>query len=303
MPSANSNVMRGARPEAALEQSIERDGIVRRGERIVVACSGGADSVALAGVLSAARAPMDLDLALAYVHHGTRRSAWQDECVVLRLGASFGIPVRIAALEGAASDEASLRNARYAALTAIARERGASAVATAHHREDQSETVLLALFRGAGPTGIAAMPPRRPLGGGIDLIRPLLHAGAGELRDYAHAHALPYAVDPTNADAGIRRNAVRSALDALRPLFPGLDAAIARSAEIVGAELDGTARADVRRRIRETLDRDGGLRDVDFEHVEAAVRAIERGGSGRFFMKPGVELRIERGTIAAVVKE
>jgi tRNA(Ile)-lysidine synthase len=301
--SANCNAMRGGKPEAAIEQTVERDGVIKRGDRVVIACSGGVDSVALAGVLDAVRGPMELDLTLAYVHHGTRRSAWQDECIVLRLGATFGVPVRVAALRGEAYDEASMRAARYQALVAIARERGATTIATAHHCEDQSETVLLALFRGAGPDGIAAMPARRRLDAGIDLVRPLLRVTTGDLRRYCHARGLPYAVDPTNADAGLRRNAVRSALDALRPLFPGLDAAISRSAEIIGAERSGSGRADLRRRVREVLNSADDLRDVDFEHVEAAVRALERGGSGRFFMKPGVELRIERGTIASIVKE
>lgn len=285
--------MRGAKPEASIEQSIERDGVIRRGERVVIACSGGADSVALAHALHAARVPMELELTLAYVNHGTRESAWQDECVVLRIGAAFGIPVRIAALDGIARDEARLREARYAALTGIARDCGASAVATAHHREDQSETVLLALFRGAGPAGLAGMRARRPLSGGIDLARPLLSFGEAELRHACHVHALPYAVDPTNADASIRRNAVREALDALRPLFPGLDAAIARTADVLGEELAGTPRAELRRHVRETLAASIGLRDVDFRHVEAAVRAMERGRSGRFHIKKSVEVQID----------
>ena len=289
--------MRGAKPEASIEQRIERDGVVRRGERIVVACSGGADSVALAAALAAVRAPMELELALAYAHHGTRRSAFQDECVVLRIGATFGIPVYVRQLNVDARDEATLRSARYDALASIARDANASAVATGHHREDQSETVLLALLRGTGPEGMAGMRPRRSLADGIDLVRPLLHAGAEELRHYCHVHALPYAVDPTNADAGLRRNAIRQALDALRPIFPGLDGAVARSAELVGAELDGTDRAAVRRRVRAMLGEEDELRDVDFEHVEAAVRALERGGSGRFHMKAGVELEIDRGTV------
>ncbi|HVA29135.1 MAG TPA: tRNA lysidine(34) synthetase TilS, partial [Candidatus Baltobacteraceae bacterium] len=218
--------MRGARPEAAIEQAIERDGVVAKGERVIVACSGGADSVALAAALASVRTPMDLDLTFAYVHHGTRESAWQDECVVLRIGATYGVPVAVLPLTLADRDEAALRDARYEALAHLALDRGASAIATAHHREDQSETVLLALFRGAGIEGLAGMRPRRPLAPGLDLVRPLLHVGAHELRGYAHAHALPYAVDPTNADAELRRNAVREALAALRPRFPGLDAAV-----------------------------------------------------------------------------
>jgi tRNA(Ile)-lysidine synthase len=291
--------VRGAKPEASIEQAIERDGVVRRGEAVVVACSGGADSVALAHALATVRKPMELQLTLAYVNHGTRASAWQDECVVLRIGATFGLSVRIAALDGVEHDEAALRDARYNALANIARADGANVVATAHHREDQSETVLLALLRGAGPEGLRGMPARRPLVDGIDLARPLLHIGADELRYACHVHALPYAVDPTNADRGLRRNALRAALASLRPLFPGLDSAVARTAELLAAESAGTQRADLRREVRAALAAQDGLHDIDFEHVEAAVRTIERGGSGRFHMKKGVELRIEQGIIVA----
>jgi tRNA(Ile)-lysidine synthetase-like protein len=240
-----------------------------------------------------------LQLTLAYVNHNTRASAWQDECVVLRIGATFGLPVRIAALDGVEHDEAALRDARYDALANIARAEGANVVATAHHREDQSETVLLALLRGAGPEGLRGMRARRALVDGIDLARPLLHVGGDELRYACHVHALPYAVDPTNADRGVRRNALRAALTSLRPLFPGLDSAVARTAELLAAESAGTQRADLRREVRAALAAQDGLRDIDFEHVEAAVRTIERGGSGRFHMKKGVELRIEQGIIVA----
>jgi tRNA(Ile)-lysidine synthase len=290
--------MRGAKPEAAIEQSFERDGVIRKGDRVVIACSGGADSVALAAAMAAVRKPMELDMALAYVHHGTRESAWQDECVVLRLGATFGLPVRVVQLELDRRDEATLRTARYDALANVALEVGANVVATAHHQEDQSETVMLALLRGTGPEGMAGMRPRRALVDGVELARPLLRIAAEDLRHYCHVHALPYAVDPTNTDLGIRRNAVREALDVLRPLFPGLDAAVARTAELVGEELERTDRAALRRRVRDALDAEEALRDVDFEHVEAAVRTLERGGSGRFHMKAGLELEITDGAIA-----
>ena len=289
--------MRGAKPEASIEQSIERDGVIRRGDRIAIACSGGADSVALVHALCAVRKPMELELSLAHVNHGTRASAWQDECVVLRIGATFGLPVRVTALEPHARDEATLREARYSALVELARASDANVVATAHHREDQSETVLLALLRGAGPEGLRGMRARRTLAPGIDLARPLLRIAAEDLRFAAHSHALPYAVDPTNDDRGVRRNALRLALEALRPLFPGLDAAVARTAELLSEEFDGSQRADLRREVRAALAAQEGLRDVDFAHVEAAVRTIERGGSGRFHMKSGVELRVEKGII------
>src|SRR6202041_1615354 len=101
--------MRGAKPESAIEQTIERSGVLVKGERVIIGCSGGADSVALAAALAAVRVPMQLDLMLAYVHHGTRESAWQDECVVLRLGATFGLPVVVMPLTLTDFDEATLR--------------------------------------------------------------------------------------------------------------------------------------------------------------------------------------------------
>jgi tRNA(Ile)-lysidine synthase len=294
--------VRGARPQRGIERSIERDGIVRRGEVVVVACSGGPDSVALAAALHAVSKPMALDLSLAHVNHGVRAGAGQDECVVLALAAALQLPFDAIHLRGHSGAEASLRAARYDALAETARRRGAGVVAAAHHAEDQSETVLLALFRGTGQAGVAGMRPRRRLEPGIDLARPLLGIAADRLRHYCHLRGLAYAVDPTNADRSLRRNAVRDALEALRPLFPGLDGAVARAAGLAADERDRPHRAGLRRRIRERLDAEQALADVDFEHVEAAVRALEHGRSGRFLMKAGVCLEISAGTIAGITK-
>ena len=289
--------MRGARAHRALELALERDGVFSRGEHIVVACSGGPDSVALSAILCAIAPKLALQITLAHVNHGVRASAWQDEAVALRIGAALGVPVRVLALSGERKDEATMRAARYDALASLAAELGASAVATGHTAEDQSETVLLSLFRGTGPDGLAGIPRRRPLIAGVDVCRPLLRWDHAVLMHYCHLAALPYAVDPTNADRAYRRNAVRAALQALRPAFPGLDQAVARTADLLGAELMNEDRAGLRRRVRAALRENEALRDVDFEHVEAAVRALESGGSGRFHMNSEVELSIERGEI------
>lgn len=289
--------MRGTRPERAIEQSVEREGAIRKGDRVLVACSGGSDSVGVAAILAAVARPMDLRVAIAHVNHGTRHSGWQDEAVALRVSAALGLPVHVAALRIERRDEAALREARYEALAAIARRTGATVVATGHNAEDQTETVLLALFRGTGPAGLAGMPQRRPLDEGIDLARPVLRFERAEIRGYVQAAGLPYAVDPTNEDLTYRRNAVRNALAALRPLFPGLDAAVSRAAELVAGELVQTPEAALRRQVRETLREHQALRGVDFEHIEAAVRALERGSSGRFSMGSGVELAIENGQL------
>ena len=139
--------MRGARPGATIERALQEGPAIRTGDRVLVACSGGPDSVALAAAVHAMSVPMGLRVGLAYVHHATRESAWQDEAVVLRVAASLGVPVRIAALEAGPGDEATLRDRRYAALGAIAREFGSSVVATGHHAADQSEGVLIGIGR------------------------------------------------------------------------------------------------------------------------------------------------------------
>lgn len=293
--------MRGARPERDVEATIERSGVLHRGEHVLVACSGGPDSVALAAALHSAAPRMRIDVSFAHVNHGVRSSARQDECIVLQLAARFGVPLSIITLQSRTDDEARLRLARYRALAKAARAKSCSVIATAHHAEDQTETVFLALLRGSGLAGLSGMPARRSLEPGLDLARPLLGVAPETLRAYCHARALPYAVDPTNSDAGRRRNAVREALAKLRPLFPALDRAVSRAAEVIAEEERGSPRARLRRSVREHFAADDDLRDLDFAHVEAAVRALESGRSGTYFMKPGVGLRVEGGSIAGII--
>lgn len=293
--------MRGARPQREVEAAIERSGVLHPGERVLVACSGGADSVALTAAMQAVAQRSRLELRIAHVNHGLRNSAWQDECLVLELASRLELPLEVLALDGRAKNEARLRTARYALLAKTARHRGCSVVVTAHHAQDQSETVLLALLRGSGPAGLSGIPPRRSLEPGVDVARPLLGVDAEALRVYCHANMLPYAVDPTNADSRRRRNAVREALAALRPHFPGLDRAVARAAEVLAQEQRGSRRAELRRSVRERFASEDALRDVDFGHVEAAVRALESGRTGTYLMKPGMALRIERGAMKGIV--
>ena len=293
--------MRGAQPQREVEAAIERSGALHPGERVAIACSGGADSMALASALHALAQRIPLTLRLAHVNHGTRPSAWQDECIVLELAARLDMPVDVLPLDGADANEAHLRDARYALLAANARKYECTAIVTAHHAQDQSETVFLALLRGTGIDGLSGMPARRALADGIAIARPLLGVDADALLAYCHTLMLPYAVDPTNADVRHRRNAVREALTALRPHFPGLDRAVARAAEVLGEELEGSRRAELRRRVRERFAEESDLCDVDFAHVEEAVRAMEMGRTGTFLMKSGLALRIERGAMQGVV--
>jgi tRNA(Ile)-lysidine synthase len=277
--------MRGARPGAFLDARARRVLRLAPGSTIVAATSGGPDSVVLAAVLDRIGRADDVNVVLAHVNHGVRASALQDECVVLSIGARLDRPVQIARVS-AGDDEASLRSARYAALEAIAQRCGAGAIATAHCAEDQTETVLLALFRGSGLDGLAGMPPRRALAGGVELVRPFLRFTHDDLHAELRRIGLPYALDPTNAELRYRRNALRARLDDLRADFPQLDASVARCAEIVRAERSGDARARARTELRDRLRERDLLRDIPFERIEAALDAAP---GARVFLKPGVE--------------
>jgi len=278
--------MRGARPGKALDAEVRRTVRFVPGTTVLVACSGGPDSVVLAAVLDRIARADGFEVVLGHVNHGTRPSAGQDECVAISVGARLERPVRIVALAGTADDEAALRTARYAALIALARAAGAVAVATAHSAEDQTETVLLALFRGTGLDGLGGMPPARELAPGIDVVRPFLRVTRAELLAELRRLALPYARDPSNLQTRYRRNALRVRLDDLRADFPQLDAAVARCAEIVRSERAGDERARARRDLRARLRDRELLRDIPFERIEAALDA---GPDARVFLKPGVE--------------
>jgi tRNA(Ile)-lysidine synthase len=287
--------LRGTHPERALERWLTERVGAAPGEVLVAATSGGPDSVALAALLALAAEGAGASLVLAHVNHGTRPGAWQDEAVVLAVGATLGARVLSASLEPGPAGEARLRAGRYACLTRIARSAGGRRVFTAHNAEDQSETVLLALFRGAGRTGLAGMPGRRTLERGIQLERPLLDVSRVVLREYCARRHLPVALDPSNAAPGYRRNAVRAALSDLRETFPGLDEAVARCAAILQAEQAGSERASLRATLREAIVAStGDARDVSFLRLEAAVRGIERRRTGRHLVRPGLEIEIRK---------
>jgi tRNA(Ile)-lysidine synthase len=278
--------LRGAKPERALDSLVRAAVPWRRGSTVVVACSGGPDSVGMAASLDRVARRECFDLVFAHVNAGLRDSAWQDEGVVLSVASRLGRVVRVAAPAPGRDDEATLRTERYAALAKIAAEHGAWAIATAHTAADQTETVLLALFRGTGLAGLAGMAPVSELPGGLQLLRPLLRVTHADLLDELYRSGLPYALDPTNRERRYRRNAVRAALVELRADFPQLDRSVARCAEIVRDELAGGQRVAARRRLRAQLAEQGELRDIPFERIEAALDA--RPGR-RVFLKPGVE--------------
>ena len=212
--------MRGARPQREVERAIEAGGVLRRGERVLIACSGGPDSVALTAAMHAVKKPIGISICAAFVNHGLRESAWQDECVVLQVAAQFEIPLEIVALDRVARSEARLRAARYDALIDAANRRRCDVIATAHHAEDQSETVILALLRGAGFDRVERHAGPPPVGAGVSLARPMIGVAPKRFAPTATRTRCRMRSIRRTHETNLRRNAVREALTALRPSFP-----------------------------------------------------------------------------------
>ncbi len=204
------------------------------GRRVCVALSGGRDSVALLQALAGARAALPLRLSALHVHHGlsANADAWADFCTDLCRDLDIPLDivrVRVADTAGE-GPEAAARRARYAAFAGCA----ADWLALAHHRDDQAETLLLNLLRGAGVHGLAAMPEERPLAPAatLRLVRPFLGTARGEIEAWLQARGLRWIDDESNADDRLRRNFLRhEILPRLAAVFPEPAAALARSAQ------------------------------------------------------------------------
>jgi tRNA(Ile)-lysidine synthase len=199
-----------------------------RPTRYVIAFSGGLDSSVLAHTLADADRPV----VAVHIDHGLQPESeeWSRHCEAF--AASLGIGYRYrkveVQLESGKGPEASARDARYAALHAELEQD--DWLLSAHHQEDQAETLLLNLVRGTGPAGIAGIGALRRFGSGW-LVRPLLYFERGELKDYAERHAIRWIEDPSNADKRFDRNFLRhEILPRLRTRWPDIAARLQRSA-------------------------------------------------------------------------
>jgi tRNA(Ile)-lysidine synthase len=206
------------------------------GDLVLAACSGGADSLALAAALAFVAPRLDLRAGGVTIDHGLQPGSGGRAAGVAETMASFGMdPVRNAAVDvtGRGGPEAAARTARYAALERAAAETGARAVLLGHTLDDQAETVLLGLARGSGARSLAGMPPRRGV-----FRRPLLGVRRTETRAACAALGLDPWHDPHNEDRRFAR--VRVRLDALpaleRALGPGVAEALARTADLLRSD-------------------------------------------------------------------
>ena len=261
--------------------------MVAPGGRVLVALSGGPDSVALLHVLRELEVRGEVAVAgVAHLNHGLRGAAadaderfCRDLADELGLAAEFGYEdVRALANAQHRSIEDAARTARYAFLEAAAGRLGADAIAVGHSLEDQAETFLLRLIRGAGPRGLGGIRPRAGR-----VIRPLIEISRQELRAYVRDRGFAYREDETNDDLTIPRNRVRhELLPVLTGFSPAVVEVLAREAEIAREDEDFLSRAAI---------------DLASTVVLITKRGIEIDVAGLRGLHPALASRVVRGAL------
>ena len=306
---------------------IRRHRLLAHGDRILLAVSGGPDSVGLLYLLHGLREEFQLQLEVAHLEHGVRGEAGKEDArFVGRLAESLKLPFHLKEVKlpqmkadaGKGNIEALGRAERYRFFADVARERNIQKIATAHTLDDQAETVAMWFLRGAGLKGLGGMSPLHQIvadGESMTVIRPLLEVSKAEILQYLEEKHIDYRLDRTNQDVALLRNWLR--LDLLPRIQQRFDARVparlAQQAEIFRDEddvLDGLARSSYRAMLdRGSLNRPallnaakavqrrilrlwieqtrGHLRGLEFVHIEDMLRLIERGPSQGRLSVPG----------------
>lgn len=277
-----------------VRRTLDDAGASLMGRRVLALCSGGADSVALVALLSAlpaGAAPRSLQVL--FLDHGLREDVHAERAAAQAAAEGARAPFHERRCDGDLREqdggvEAAARRWRYAVAQEVAAELGCDVVATGHTASDQLELVLLSLVGVTGRSALPdAMPVRRPLGAGLELVRPLLQLSRGDVEAACRELGLAWAQDPTNATSDAHlRNAVRHrVVPPLLELHPGAGAALARA----GAQ--SRAGSDAARQLADAvLDAwDAGER-LDVRRIasldaparrELLARWLVRGGTGR----------------------
>ena len=312
-----------------IRRTIRRHGLCPPGARLLVGLSGGSDSVALVLLLQELAQPDGFALvSLAHLNHCLRPSAARDEEFCRGFAERVGLPIAVESIDVASygqtqrlSVEGAARRLRYEFLHRAAAAASADHIAVGHTRDDQAETFLLKLIRGAGLTGLGGIYPRRG-----KVVRPLLDVSRSELRAYLESRGQSWVDDETNEDLDNPRNRIR------HRVLPELDRAygapaspaIARAAAIVredgqwldelsdrrfaaivlrgekGLEIDvNTLEAEpapVRRRVvLAALRMASPEREIGFDHVEAALSVAAGDSAGADL--PGSRVELRRGKL------
>jgi len=198
--------------------TIERYGLLKKNDQVLIGVSGGPDSLALMYILDSLKKEYGLRLHVAHLDHMLRRESLQDAFFVKRHAERLGIPFTMTSINikellrvGRGSKEEVARNARLGFLLQLAKKLGAAKIALGHNLDDQAETVLMRIIRGAGLNGLSAMLAKRNIGGMV-IIRPLLGVKRREIELFLRRRKLKPRIDSSNLQDIYFRNKVRNRL-------------------------------------------------------------------------------------------
>jgi len=297
------------------------EALLPAGSRVLCAVSGGADSMCLLHLLWSRRAAWGLEVCAAHYEHGLRgEESLRDAAFVKDWCAQHEIPcelghgdVRAFARERGLGIEEAARELRYAFLREAAARLGCDRIATAHNADDNAETLLLHLCRGAGGAGLGGIPPQRGR-----IVRPLLGCGRTEIEEYLTEHGVPHVEDSSNESDDCARNLLRHrVLPVLREVNPAFAEAAGRSARLLrqdeeclralaedfidahydGGSLPVEALARLHPALSSRVLRALCARSLEQKHVDAALALCAGGGELAFLDLPGLRLRRERGRL------
>ncbi len=228
-----------------VKKIIEKYGMFSPGDRILVAVSGGPDSVCLLHILNRCRKEMGLSLHIVHINHGIRkRESKREEKFVSHLAGRMGLPITVKSLDVPSyarrkklTVEEAARDMRYSALEQLAGKLNAKKIALGHNASDQVETVLMHLLRGSGPQGLSGIPPLRKLGSAA-IVRPLIEISREEILGYLKENSLKFCLDSSNRKTEYFRNKIRlKLLPLLRKNYNrNIEGALLRLSEILKEE-------------------------------------------------------------------
>jgi tRNA(Ile)-lysidine synthase len=225
---------------AKIHRTVRSRKLFNRKERLLIAVSGGQDSLCLSKILLDLQPKWELHLGIVHCDHRWRSDSEANANHVKNLAQSWGVSFYLQTASESLNSEAAARNWRYQALAAIAQEHHYKYIVTGHTASDRAETLLYNLIRGTGADGLQALTWQRPLSKDILLIRPLLEITRSQTGEFCQEFQLPIWEDSTNQDFKYARNRIRQELlPYLQENFnPKVESALAQTAELLQAEVE-----------------------------------------------------------------
>ncbi|GAB6184335.1 tRNA lysidine(34) synthetase TilS [Thermodesulfovibrio hydrogeniphilus] len=306
-----------------VKNTVEKFNMLSLNDHVLVGLSGGPDSVCLLNILKLFKQQYKLKISAAYIDHGLRPEDVPKEIEFCKkmceeLDIPFytqSIPVKDFARQEKINIQEAARILRYGALDQISLNIKAHKIAVAHNADDQAETVIMRLLRGAGPAGLSGIPPVRK-----KIIRPLIEVERAEIENFLKEKNIPYIIDPSNESLKYLRNKIRHTLmPIIKSIQPHATKIISRTADILREENDYinvavtkalmrlmSRKTDykvelfvnpmevlnvviLRRALRVAIDSVKNLKGIDFEHIEQIITLIKKGKPGdRIYLPKGI---------------